>query len=119
VPRFPSYVGMREDVELAAPPSAAPAPVAFPAPGKSGEPSRTFPSASPSEKHYFEFIAGSSSKFWEVSVEGSEMSTRWGRIGSAGQSKTKSFPDEATARTTADKLIAEKSADGYVEKAGS
>jgi DNA ligase-1 len=119
VPRFPSYVGMREDVELAAPPSAAPAPVTAPAPGKSSEPSRTPSSTSRSGKRYFEFTAGSSSKFWEVSVEGSEMTTRWGRIGSAGQTKTKTFPDEARARAAADKLIAEKTADGYVEKAGS
>jgi predicted DNA-binding WGR domain protein len=47
------------------------------------------------------------------------MTTRWGRIGSAGQSKTKTFPDEAKARAAADKLIAEKTADGYMEKEGS
>jgi DNA ligase-1 len=69
-----------------------------------------------SGKHYFEFVAGTSSKFWEVSVNGSDMTTRWGRIGSTGQSKTKTFKDEAVALAQADKLIAEKTADGYVEK---
>jgi predicted DNA-binding WGR domain protein len=44
------------------------------------------------------------------------MTTRWGRIGSAGQSKTKSFPDEATAAKAVERLIAEKTGEGYVEK---
>jgi predicted DNA-binding WGR domain protein len=63
----------------------------------------------------FEFTEGRSQKFWEVDVEGSEMTTRWGRIGSAGQAQTKSFADTAAARAAADKLIAEKAAKGYVE----
>ena len=107
VPRFPSYVGMREDVELSAPPAPLPTPPPQPIPIKTTS----------SGERYFEFVAGTSSKFWEVSVEGNEMTTRWGRIGSAGQSKTKTFKDEATAQAQADKLIAEKMADGYVEKA--
>jgi DNA ligase-1 len=73
--------------------------------------------SSASGKRYFEFIEGASSKFWEVSVNGNEMTTRWGRIGSAGQSKAKAFKDEATARAQAEKLIDEKTADGYVESA--
>jgi DNA ligase-1 len=106
VPRFPSYVGVREDVELSPPPAPPKEKtiVAAPVPSTSGQ-------------RYFEFVAGTSSKFWEVSVSGVDMTTRWGRIGSAGQSKTNSFKDEAAARAQADKLIAEKTADGYVEKA--
>ncbi|MGH7171441.1 MAG: WGR domain-containing protein, partial [Gemmataceae bacterium] len=84
--------------------------------GRSGEPSRTPQSTPSSGKRYFEFVAGTSSKFWEVAVNGNDMTTRWGRIGGTGQSKTKSFKDEATAQAQADKLIAEKTADGYVEK---
>jgi DNA ligase-1 len=109
VPRFPSYVGVREDVELSAPPVPA-APSPKPA---SGPPPAA---ASSSGKRYFEFVAGTSNKFWEVAVNGRDLTTRWGRIGSDGQSKTKNFNDEATARAQADKLIAEKTADGYVER---
>jgi DNA ligase 1 len=116
VPRFPSYVGLREDVELAAPPVSGAARLAAPT-GSSGEPSRTPPNMPPSGKRYFEFVAGTSSKFWEVTVNGNEMTTHWGRLGSTGQSKTKSFKDEPTAQAQADKLVAEKTADGYVEKA--
>lgn len=106
VPRFPSYVGVREDVELTAlaKPTIAHKPEA---------PARVF---SQSGKRYFECVAGKSSKFWEVSVNGNDMTTRWGRLGSAGQSKTKTFKNAATAQAQADKLIAEKTADGYVEK---
>ncbi|MHB1425998.1 MAG: DNA ligase [Gemmataceae bacterium] len=117
VPRFPSYVGMRDDVELTVPP-----PPAVAQAKKKSVPSAKSPIVPPlgaatSGKRYFEFVAGASSKFWEVAVNGSDLTTRWGRIGSAGQSKTKTFKDEMTARVQADKLIAEKTADGYVETA--
>ncbi len=65
---------------------------------------------------YFEFVEGKSSKFWEVSQSGSEMTTRWGRIGTTGQSKTKPFADAAAAAKQVAKLIAEKTGEGYVEK---
>jgi DNA ligase-1 len=117
VPRFPSYVGMRDDVELTAPPPPAVAPTKKNPVPSVKSPIVPPPVAATSAKRYFEFVAGSSSKFWEVSVNGSDLTTRWGRIGGAGQSKTKTFKDEATARAQANKLIAEKTADGYVEKA--
>lgn len=44
------------------------------------------------------------------------MTTRWGRIGSAGQSKTKAFANESTAAQQVEKLIREKTEEGYVEK---
>ena len=44
------------------------------------------------------------------------MTTRWGRIGSAGQSKTKTFADADAAAKQVAKLIAEKTGEGYVEK---
>jgi len=67
-------------------------------------------------KRYFEFVEGTSSKFWEVSVSGNDMTTRWGRIGTDGQSKTKTLTDAAKAQAEADKLIEEKTAKGYEEK---
>jgi DNA ligase-1 len=103
VPRFPSYVGVRID---AVPPAPAPKPTAISAP--------PLPLKSSGPRH-FEFVEGKSSKFWEVKVHGVEMTTRWGRIGSAGQSKTKAFADAAAANAAAAKLIADKTAEGYKE----
>jgi predicted DNA-binding WGR domain protein len=65
---------------------------------------------------YFEFVEGNSSKFWEVSQSGNTMTTRWGRIGSTGQSKTKTFADEQAAAKAIADLIEEKTDDGYVER---
>jgi len=118
VPRFPSYIGIRHDVLPATPSTHMPA----------TEPTPTmatpikFAAASPpaaivgGAKRYFEFVEGSSSKFWEVSQSGSDLTTRWGQIGANGQSKTKTFKDETAAGAAVAKLIEEKMADGYVEK---
>ncbi|MGC3967607.1 MAG: WGR domain-containing protein [Pirellulales bacterium] len=63
----------------------------------------------------FEFVSGSSAKFWEVGTVCCDVTIRYGRIGTAGQSLTKSFPDPAAARKHVEKLIAEKTAKGYRE----
>ena len=63
----------------------------------------------------FEFVEGKSSKFWEVSIQGTEVTTRYGRIGGDGQSTTKSFPDNAAATKNVEKLIKEKTDKGYQE----
>ena len=65
---------------------------------------------------HFEFVEGASSKFWEITRSGCDVTTHWGRIGTAGQSKTKSFADESAATKEYDKLVAEKTKNGYVEK---
>jgi predicted DNA-binding WGR domain protein len=65
---------------------------------------------------YFEFIADGSQKFWQITVSDASFTVRFGRIGSAGQSQTKSFADAATAKREAEKLIAEKTRKGYREK---
>jgi DNA ligase len=109
VPRFPSWVGVRHDVALKET-----KPVA------STKPAATAPvsiaSGGGSKPRYFEFVEGNSSKFWEVSQSGNTMTTRWGRIGSAGQSKTKTFADEQAAVDAMALLIEEKTDEGYVEK---
>ena len=69
-----------------------------------------------SPKRYFEFTAGTSSKFWEVSQEGSDMTTRYGKIGTNGQSSTKSFDSLEKAAAETAKIIAKKVKEGYVEK---
>lgn len=63
----------------------------------------------------FEFIGGSSAKFWEVSAVCCDVTVRYGRLGTAGQSLTKSFGDPAAVRKHVEKLIGEKTAKGYVE----
>jgi predicted DNA-binding WGR domain protein len=63
----------------------------------------------------FEFVEGSSSKFWEVSVNGNEVTMRFGRIGSTGQTQTKSFSDQAAPTKQAEKLVSEKLKKGYLE----
>ncbi|MEI8256878.1 MAG: WGR domain-containing protein, partial [Deltaproteobacteria bacterium] len=63
----------------------------------------------------FEFNEGTSSKFWEIDVEGSGFTVRYGRIGSEGQTQTKSFASDDKAKSEADKLVKEKSGKGYVE----
>ena len=63
----------------------------------------------------FEFVGGNSAKFWHVSVSGTTVDVRYGRLGTTGQSLTKSFANPAAAQKHADKLIAEKLAKGYRE----
>jgi predicted DNA-binding WGR domain protein len=65
-----------------------------------------------------ELVEGSSSKFWEVEVSGSDLTVRFGRIGTAGQEKTKSFADPAAAVKERDKLIKEKIGKGYADAGG-
>jgi len=61
----------------------------------------------------FELIEGASSKFWEVGVTGCELTVRYGRIGTSGQSKTKCLADSAAAHKEQAKLIKEKVSKGY------
>jgi predicted DNA-binding WGR domain protein len=66
-------------------------------------------------KRYFEFTSGTSHKFWEITMNDHEHTVRFGRIGSAGQEKTKSFYSAMEAEKDARRLINEKIAKGYVE----
>ncbi len=108
VPRFPSYVGVRLDA-----PAPTAKPTSIPTPRKS---EIVMTSSSGSAKRYFEYIDEKSNKFWEISQNGADMTTRWGKIGTTGQSKTKNFPDAAAAEKQVAKLIAEKTREGYVER---
>jgi DNA ligase-1 len=111
VPRFPSWVGVRHDV-AAIDPKPMTIPVAVPV-----TPAIVVSSAAPAApSRYFEYVQGASNKFWEVSQQGNNMTTRWGRIGSAGQSKTKTFADDQAAANAVANLIKEKTDEGYVER---
>jgi predicted DNA-binding WGR domain protein len=65
----------------------------------------------------FAFSQGSSHKFWEIVLRESSLTTRWGKIGTTGQSQTKSFASEAEATKAFDRLIEEKQKKGYREAA--
>lgn len=65
---------------------------------------------------YFEFVEGSSSKFWEIELDGTSFTTRYGKIGTDGQTSLKEWDSEAKAQKEYDKLVTEKVKKGYVEK---
>ncbi len=128
VPRFPSYVGVRADAKFESQPPlkkkppalASSAKAAASPPSKAPEPHAPppapLPAGPPGQKRHFELVEGSSSKFWEVWVTGSEQRVRFGKIGSQGQTKVKTFDSEESARADSERLIGEKTGKGYVEK---
>lgn len=63
----------------------------------------------------FEFVEGTSAKFWEIALNGNAVIVRYGRLGTQGQTNTKTFPDVDAARRHAEKLIDEKTSKGYRE----
>jgi predicted DNA-binding WGR domain protein len=65
----------------------------------------------------FEFVEGTSSKFWEADVSGTTLKICYGKIGTTGKAETKLFGSEAAAQAEADKLIREKTKKGYKEVA--
>ncbi len=61
----------------------------------------------------YEFSEGNSNKFWHIELEGSEFTTTFGKLGTAGQTSRKAFDSEASASSEYNKLIAEKTKKGY------
>jgi predicted DNA-binding WGR domain protein len=59
----------------------------------------------------------SSNKFWEIELTDASFTVCFGRIGTEGQSQTKSFASAAEAKTQHDKLVNEKLKKGYVDDA--
>jgi DNA ligase-1 len=125
VPRFPSFVGVRLESETpAAPPPAKKAAELVEKLAKGTEstaaPAKTTaPDAASSGSRRFEFTEGKSSKFWEVSINDTDVTVRFGRIGTNGQTQTKNFPSADAARNHADKLVNEKLEKGYIQVVGS
>ncbi len=66
-------------------------------------------------KRHFEFVGGNSAKFWEVAVSGSEVTVRFGRIGTKGQTQVKTLADPDAADRHAEKQINSKVSKGYLE----
>jgi predicted DNA-binding WGR domain protein len=71
-----------------------------------------------SGRREFQFIEGSSKKFWAIRLEGKAFEVTFGRVGTAGQTQRKEFKTAGEALKAHDKLIAEKAAKGYVEVGG-
>jgi predicted DNA-binding WGR domain protein len=61
----------------------------------------------------YELSQGGSHKFWEIRLRGTAFTTRYGKIGTAGQTATKAFGSAAEAQKAYDKLVAEKVKKGY------
>lgn len=57
-----------------------------------------------------------SAKFWEVTVDGSDLFVRFGKIGTNGQQTVKSMVSSDDAIAEATKLANSKIKKGYVEK---
>jgi predicted DNA-binding WGR domain protein len=66
-------------------------------------------------KRTFEFSDDKSNKFWDIETDGNEFTVTFGKIGTEGQSQTKSFADEDACNQAAEKLINEKTKKGYEE----
>ena len=91
VPRFPAYIGVRDDVGGAKPLGAGPAPAPI-----------TFPVRLEAD-----------GRFWDVVVDGPAVTTRGGPVGSRGQLKTVTHPSEPAATLDAARFVREKLARGY------
>ena len=106
-------------------PATAERPASKPSPAKAAAPKPAASEAAPADgspgaptsgvHRYLEYEEGTSSKFWEVRQEGKELYIRFGKIGSKGQLRLKTFRDPRGAESEARQMIAEKLRKGYVE----
>jgi DNA ligase 1 len=104
VPRFPSFVGVHENnvvTGVGALPSAKQA--------------ATTAMPTPVATRHFECTEDGAAKFWNVSCEGVNVTTRWGKIGTIGQVKTKAHATVEKALAEVEKLMLEKMGKGYIE----
>ncbi len=66
-------------------------------------------------KRYFEFSEGSSNKFWEVWTEGTQLMTKYGKIGAGGAQTVKDFGTAEKVTKEYEKIVSEKTKKGYAE----
>ena len=55
-------------------------------------------------------------KFWEIWIDGSEVLTRFGKLGANGQTKVKSTGSPAAARAELERMVEEETGQGFVEQ---
>lgn len=111
VPRFPIYVAQRHDLDWQQATESAVEQVA----GKSTTSKKVAPrktNEAPTTPRKFEMA----SKFWEVWQEGPDVTVRFGKLGTDGQTRVKSFATEALAVAHMHKQIDEKTKKGYKER---
>ena len=65
----------------------------------------------------FEFVGGTSAKFWEVSTAGANVTVRYGRLGTGGQTQTKTMANAEAASRHAESQVNQKTRKGYREVA--
>ena len=121
VPRFPSYVGERVDVATPAPIAkdshAAPAaakiakPKVKPEPEPEPEPDSD--DAKPAADFKVRLVHDEENKFWEIEVRGSTYYTRFGKLGSPGQTRLTDLGSKTAAKSDAEKRAAQKRREGY------
>lgn len=66
----------------------------------------------------YEFVQGTSSKFWQYEIRNAELVIEYGRIGAKPQTSHKTFGSAEEARLAAEKLVKEKTGKGYVAIGG-
>jgi DNA ligase 1 len=99
VPRFPVFVRVRADLSLI--------------PDTKG--AELMPATVGVHRRRFEFVGGTSAKYWEVQCQDQAVAVHFGRLGTSGQEQTKTFATTAEADCHAENLIREKLGKGYVE----
>lgn len=60
-------------------------------------------------------VRGKHDKFWQIEVDGEDVHLWWGRRGTKGQKKIKTFQSSDNARSHAKGLISQKLAKGYTD----
>lgn len=68
-------------------------------------------------KRYFEFVGGSSAKFYELRTSGNQVTIRFGRIDTEGQTQVKTLANAGEATRHTEKLATAKLTKGYRETA--
>ena len=67
-------------------------------------------------KKHLEYQDEKSHKFWEIEVKDNSQIVTYGKVGTKGQSKTKTFDTAEAAKNDAEKIMAAKMKKGYAEK---
>jgi len=66
-------------------------------------------------KKHLKYIDGTSDKFWEIEVRGSDYTVTYGKNGTSGTVQSKSFGSDEECLKMAEKILAEKVKKGYSE----
>jgi len=113
VPRFPSFLRINSETKKSVAAKKKPAAKSKP-PAKSKSDAGAATENSPgSSGAYYEYRDDKSEKFWEIATDGCDVTVRYGRIGTTGQTKTKSFASDEAAQKHHDKLLKDKTGKGY------